>query len=362
MKNFRFSWFRHFFFRFLSLVFLLVILGFLLFVFIDILTQVQDVFDSKTTWKIWAEYYTCLLSYRLNALIPFSIAAATALLLPRIVRSNELIPLLNAGLSLQKVMVPFICVTVLLSCVLWINSQCIYPKAIQKYRNIVDTDFGRDTLSEKESKLGIIFFKEGSRLFFKEHDAKEQVLHDTFWVRSLDCALHIEHLYYFEDRIPEGHYVDVIERNHTGKMVKTSAYPFCELPELSLTKQTIKIAQTDPRDLSIACLATQLVRFGSSSSERATDVVICFFQKLFFPLLACLAFLIPAPFCLSFERRIPQALLLFSSLASLFCLQIFLETASVLARAAPSYALYILLFPWIAVFYGVRCSLRRITA
>lgn len=342
--------------------FILVILAFLLFVFIDLLTHIQDVFDSKTTWKTWIEYYTCLLSYRLNALIPFSVAAATALLLPRIVRGNELIPLLSAGLSLQKIMAPFIFVTILLSCFLWINSQYIYPKAVQKYRQISDTDFGRHTPSEEESKLGIIFFKEGSRLFFKEHNSKEQVLQDTFWVRSLNCVLHIEHLNYFEDRIPEGHYVDVIERNNDGKMVKTTSYPFCELPELFLTKKTIKIAQTDPRDLSITELATQLVRFGSSSSERATDVIICFFQKLFFPLLACLAFLIPAPFCLSFERRIPQTLLLFLSLASLFCLQIILETASVLARAAPTYALFILLFPWVMVFYFVRQSIRHITA
>lgn len=362
MKRFFSTWARHFFFRFLLLVTLLVGLAYLLFVFVDLLSHVKDVADPKTEWSTWGAYYLCIFSFRLHVLVSFSIAAATALLLPRIVRGNELIPLLNAGVSLKQICIPFIAVTGVAAGILWINTQFIYPKAMQKYHLISDTDFGREKIHSAPSKLGIVFFRQGSRLFFKDHNEKEERLKDTFWVRSFDCVLHIEDLNYYEDRIPEGHFVDVIERNPSGKMVKTASYDFCELPELELTKETIFLAQTDPRDLSLTQLGSQLIRFGSSSSERANEVTICFMQKLLFPLLACLAFLIPAPFCLSFERRLPQALLLFVSLASLFCLNIIFETTTVLARAAPNHAIGILLVPWLFVSFFVWRSFQRLNA
>ena len=145
-------------------------------------------------------------------------------------------------------------------------------------------------------------------------------------------------------------------------MVKTASYPSCELPELQLTKEIIRFAQADPRDLSLSQLGIQLARFGSSSSERANEVTISFIQKLLFPLLACLAFFIPAPLCLSFERRLPQALLLFISLASLFCLNIMFETTSVLARAAPTHAVGILLVPWLFILFFVWRLFQRLTS
>lgn len=362
MKRYISTWAKHFFFRFLGLVTLLIGLAFLLFVFVDLLSHIKDVADPKTEWSTWGAYYLCLLSYRLNALIPFSIAAATALLLPRIVRGNELIPLLNAGISLKRITLPFIAVACIATCFLWINTQFIHPKAMRTYNTISETDFGRKSVHQTPSRLGIIFFSGGGRLFFREHHAKEERLVDTFWVKSFDCVFHIEDLHYFEDRSPEGRFVDVIERNGAGKMLKTASYPFCELPELQLTRETIEFARADPRDLSLSQLATQLVRFGPSSSERANEVTISFLQKLLLPLLACLAFFIPAPLCLSFELRLPQTVLLFVSLASLFCLNIFFETAAVLARAAPTHAVGILLVPWLFVIFFVWRSFQRLSA
>lgn len=360
MKKFSSTWSRHFFFRFLALVLLLVCLADLLFIFIDLLSHIKDVVDPKTEWKTWISYYLCILSIRLHVLVSFSIAAATALLLPRIVRRNELIPLLNAGVSLKRITLPFFAVTVVAAGLLWINTQYIFPKAIQQYHLISDTNFGRENIHQTPSQLGVIYFRGGSRLFFKHHNAKEESLKDTFWVKSFDCVLHIENLKYYEDRNPEGYFVDVVERNPSGAMIKTASYDFCELPELHLTKEIIRFAQTDPRDLSLSQLALQLFRFGPSSSERANEVTITFVQKLLFPLLACLAFFIPAPLTLSFERRLPQALLLFISLASLFCLNIILETTTVLARAAPTHAVGILLVPWLFVFFFVWRSFQRL--
>lgn len=348
-------WYRYFFFRFFFLVLSLTMLTFSLFVLADILTHIKDIFDETTTWKTWGTYYLCLLFYRLDVLIPFSIATATTLLLPRLLRNNEFIPLMNSGLSLTQILKPFVAVTILASGILWLNEQCVYPKVIARYHEIVKSDFGREALPSDPIRLGTVFLKGGSRLFFNVHNPKARCIDDVFWVRSADCAIHIEKLYYFTDRIPEGHGVDVIERDQKGTMVKTASYPFCELSELQFNQETLRIASTDPKELSIFQLAALATHSGSSQSLRSTENTLALLLKLLSPLLAWLAFLFPAPLCLRFEHRIPQAILVFLSLAALFCFHLIMHATMVLGRAPFFGSTIIVILPWaLALFFTFR--------
>jgi lipopolysaccharide export system permease protein len=349
------TWWRYFFIRFGLLSIALCAITFGLFVFADLLAHIKDVFDSDTSWETWASYYTSMLSCRLDVLIPFSLTAATALFIPRIVRRNELIPLLNAGVSLQQIFRPFLVTAVLGSCVLWFNTQWIFPYATRIHHTITESDFGRKTIHDEQTRLGVVLFPEGSRLFFYQHDPVNKKITDVFWVRSPDCVLHIEQLAYFNDRPPEGRGVDVIERDAKGRMKKTSSYPFCELSQLQFTKGTVKMSTADPRDLSITQLGTLMSRFGICRSERAVETTAAFYTKLFFPLLALLGVLIPAPFCFRFERKYPQALLVFGSLAVLFCFQLVIHASVVLARLPVVRPSPILIAPWAAaLFFGMR--------
>ena len=145
------------------------------------------------------------------------------------------------------------------------------------------------------------------------------------------------------------------ERDAKGRMKKTASYPFCELSQLQFTKETVKMSTADPRDLSITQLGTLMSRFGVCRSERAIETTVAFYTKLFFPLLALLGVLIPAPFCFRFERRYPQALLVFGSLAVLFCFQLVIHASVVLARLPIVRPSPILIAPWAAaLFFGMR--------
>lgn len=350
------KWSRYFFVRFLLTTASLTFLAYLLFVLVDMLSHIKDLFDTKTNLSCWLTYYLCLLSYRLDLLLPFSLAVSTTLLIPRMVRNNELIPLLNAGISLRQVCLPFLVVAFLSSAILWINNQYTYPNASRKYRQIVESDFGRKSTSEVTQRLGVVLFSGGSRLFFGSCNNRIQRIDDAFWVRSPEYIVHIECLHYFRDRPPEGLGVDVIERSRSGELLKTASYEFCELPELILSKESVRVAMSQPKDLSLTQLATVMKYLGSSKSRYATEATLAFYQKFLGPLLAILAFVIPAPLCLRFERRLSQPLLVFIALSSLFCFQLVVQACTVLARSSfPCPMSILLILPWaIALFYGIR--------
>lgn len=351
------TWWRHLFVRFGLLVVSLAALAFGLFVFVDAITHVKDIFDPQTTWTTWETYYLCLLCIRAGVVLPFAVVTATALLIPQLVRSNSFIPLLNAGVSLQKIVRPFFTVTLLVSCLLCINTQYFLPKALRHQHRISDSDFGRESVKEETARLGVVLFPEGSRLFFCQHDPVKKQIDDSFWVRSPDCILHIERLQYFKDRAPEGRGVDVIERDQHGQMQKTASYPFLELSQLQFTKETVKLAMSDPRHLSLSQLGSLVSRFGNSRSERATETTIAFFSALFFPLLTWLALLIPAPLCFRFERRFPQIFIVFASLASLFCFLLIIHASQILARIPIVRPSLVLVLPWACALF---MSFRRL--
>jgi lipopolysaccharide export system permease protein len=328
-------WYRYFFFRFLFFILFLSAICFSLFIIADLLSHIKDVVDPKTKWSCWGLYYLSMLSYRLDMLLPFSIACTTAIVLSRRIRNNELIPLLNAGLSLRAISRPFFAVSVLCSL--------------------------KESLKESSNQLGIVLGKKGSRLFFAQHNKKLQELHDIFWVRSPDTVLHIEKLSYFSDRPPEGFYVDLIKRDSKGRMHKVTSYDSLELPELSLSQKELKMATANPHELSIFQLAYLVPRFGASQSERAIESSIALYQKSLFPLLALLAFLIPAPFCLRFEKKVPQAVLLFFSLAVLFSYLIIVQAFVVLVRAPICLPTLILLLPWAVAFLISRHRMASLT-
>jgi lipopolysaccharide export LptBFGC system permease protein LptF len=348
-------WWRYFFIRFGFFVASLSFIAFILFVFTDAVAHIKDIFDPTTSWHALESYYLCMLSIRLGVILPFALATATAILIPRIVKRNELIPLQNAGISLQRIAWPFCTVALLSSFLLWGNAEYILPTAMSQYIKITDSDFGRKQTREDPARLGVIHFEDGSRLFFSKHDGAKKQIDDAFWVRSPDCVFHIEQLLYYRDRCPEGHGVDIIERAPSGRMHKTSSLPLCRLQQLKVTHGTIRMAMSDPRTLSLSNLRQLVSCLHSSHSERAIETSVAFYSQLLHPLLALLAVLIPAPLCFRFERQYPQAIIVFVSLAALFCFLLVVHASVILARIPGAHPAPILILPWAAaLLLGLR--------
>jgi lipopolysaccharide export LptBFGC system permease protein LptF len=343
-------WWRFFFLRFFLLVTALVVIAYGLFVFIDLVEHGKEFFDKGTPFKIWRTYYLSMFIYRLDTLIPFAIATATAITIPKLVINNELLPLLNAGVSLRNIIRPFLAVTAVAGALLWLNYEFAYPRAIVHYRRCSSSDFGKKEIKEDPSRLGVVLFKEGSRLFFNSHNPSTKTLSDVFWVRSSNCVLHIEKLNYFLNRQPEGYGVDVIERQQSGDMQKTATYPFCELPELNFTRNTLRLATADPKELSPLQLASLVSGFGKCTSQRTCETIIALWQKILIPFLALFAFAMPLPLCLRFEKRYPQALLVFTSLISLFLFLLITQAFSIFARIPFVPPTPVILAPYIAMF------------
>ena len=125
------TWWRYLFARFGLLIVTLTGIAFGLFIFVDLLAHVKDIFNPETSKRTWLLYYASLLSTRASVVVPFAVVTATALFIPRLIRNNELVPLMTAGISLQQILRPLLATTFVASLLLFINNQWVLPEALQ---------------------------------------------------------------------------------------------------------------------------------------------------------------------------------------------------------------------------------------
>lgn len=356
IQEFKKIWFRFFFKRELKLFSGCLLLLFLLFVLTDLMGHVQELVDHHSNVSMWTEYYISLLSIRFDTLVPFSLLISTTLLLTSISKKNEMIPLLNGGLSISRQIRPFFMVAFIAMFLMWSNAQWFYPSAVKSYDYIKETDFGKEKLSTADlQKMGTIYLQDGSKLFFQKSDPAKQKLYDVFWISNSGTILHIEELSYVDNQPPEGILVDIIERSPSNIATKTKSYQKTTLNEIQLSQKDVDMATLPPKHLSITELFAMTIRTFHSSGEKANDIFIMLMLKLLSPLTCLLAIIVPIPYCLSFQREKHPVLFLFFFLAGLFIFHLTVQTCTILARIPNFPSLFFLVLPWaVAGYFSIK--------
>ena len=321
---------------------------FALFVITDLMSHVKDIFNPETDKYLWLQYYGALFSRRFDTLIPFSLLISSTILFSSIAKKNEQIPLLNGGLSMKRQLLPFFIVAILAMFAMWINGQYLYPEAVQRNDYISETAFGKnkEDAIDIQKRMGTMYLKDGSKLFFQQNDQANKRLLDVFWMPNHNTILHMETLSYKNPLSFTGTLVDILERDGAGVVQKTKTLLSKEMKEIQFLEEEIIIASSPARYMSLSQLLQMIIRMRGSSSEKASDIFITLLLKLLNPLTCLLTVSLPISYCFCFTKdRHPVVLLLFF-IATLFLFQLFVQTSTVLARIPHMPSFLFLITPW----------------
>jgi lipopolysaccharide export LptBFGC system permease protein LptF len=312
----------------------------------DLMVRVKDIFDPATNKLLWLQYYLAMFSRRFDTLIPFSLLISSTILFSSIARKNEQIPLLNAGLSMKRVVFPFFSVAIISMIAMWINGQYVFPIAIQTHEYISEISFGKETELPSRDKMGTMYLSDKSKLFFQQNDPSKKQLYDVFWIPNHNTILHMETLSYSTPLAPEATLVDTLERDDSGVVTKTKTTPLQVLKDLHISEEDVSMAAYPARYMSLSQLLKMIIRMGASSSEKAGDIFITLLLKLLTPFTCLLTVALPINYCLRFNKERHPVLLLFFFIAALFIFQLFVQTSTVLARIPNMPSFLLLSLPW----------------
>ncbi len=253
-------------------------------------------------------YYLYQFTKRADILIPIGMLIAVVKVLTTSNLRNEIVALVVGGISLKRLMYPFLLAAGASSCLLYLNFQFLQPLSLDRLHTFEENFFKDRAKETATQRVHSLILQDNSLLLYQSYDQKTRALFDAYWLKSSDQLYRIKTLYPFTPT-PLGNYVDILVRSSQGEIERTERHTRFLFPEMKFDNKILFTTTYPPRWQSITQLFQNLrwkhTAFGMGKmSDQEAQIATCFFYKLIIPLTPLLTVLAIAPLCLCFGRSL----------------------------------------------------------
>ncbi len=342
-------WERTIYRKTLQTFFLFLTLFYLFYSFVDYSTHINDFLKENRIQLIdLVSYYGYQFIKRAELLIPLALLIATIKQLTGMNLRNELLALQASGLSFHKICRPILCIASCAVIFSALSAQYLIPTAhsyIDKF-----SDEHLHTSHNKEASIHVIHLKDDSKLLYQT--IRDGQFFDLFWVRSTDDIFRIKYLT-CDPINPIGTYVDHLERNDEGMLIKTESFERLEFKGIAWDKKMPRRGYIATETRSIQELFSLLAKKTNSYSHN--DLLSQLLFKLTMPFFSLLVVIAISPFCVKSSRSLPLFMLYAIALFSFIAFFTFMDASLILGEnsvLSPFYAIVLpfgsisLLFLW----------------
>ena len=296
------------------------------FVLVDLSIHGVRFFSKETTHFFeLLLYYMRLFATHLDLFLPLSFLLAFLKILFDLNHHLELVALQMAGLSKQKLLLPFLLFALLLSGACYANNQWFSPKAT----------FAAQIFKEGYSKHGkkrahrehfqAIAMEDDSELIYRKFDSEQKALYDVFWIRSQSEIWHIKKLS-IASMPPKGFWIDRMQRTPKLEMIETFEERI--FSEISLSEDSSPKPFIPFESRSLSTLFYDALYASSDIASVQTHL----HYKLALPLLSPLLLVMIAPFATRFSRHLPAFLIAAISLFFFIALKVLFDSLMILGE------------------------------
>jgi lipopolysaccharide export system permease protein len=285
------------------------------------------------------QYYVSQIIIEANILIPAALLLGTIKVLCSANQRRELIALMAGGISIKRVVGPFLFLGCICTALLFINTQFFIPLSKQILQEMTGTS--QHKRLSRSSAVNVIYLNDNSKMIYQDFDAHKNVYFDLYWIRSSDDLYHMKHLLSSASP-PQGLFVDHIERDPFGYLTKTESFSEMNFPQLHLSANDLREKNTPLINLSLSQLLGKL-SWGELISQNELATVFLF--KILMPFLCLLAVLIPAPYCMRYDRNLPVFFLYAVGIFSFIAFYTLMQSVYILSISRYS-SPWILLLPF----------------
>jgi lipopolysaccharide export system permease protein len=112
-----------------------------LFILFDVFSNVSEFNESQTPFILIVRYYFCMIAPTMQYLLPASMLLATLYTLWQFSKSSELVAMRACGISLRRILTPFILAGILTSLMLSLSFETFIPTTYEWAVSLSDNDF-----------------------------------------------------------------------------------------------------------------------------------------------------------------------------------------------------------------------------
>lgn len=350
---FSYIWERYFFKEFCKVLLLFVVCFYGLYILIDYSNHTTNFHHHQSSfqWKEFFVYYLCEFIKRSEVLIPFALIITTVKTLCNLNVRNELVALLSSGISMQKLLRPFVFIGLFFTLILYLNTEFFLPKALKSLRLIQDSN-SRLRRGLGDHPVQYILLDDDTRLIYQNYNSSTNSFYDAFWIKNIDEVYRFKLLYsnLEKDGVAFGENVEHLKRNGKGELIEIEYFEKKNLPELKFNQKTLFETVTPVEEKSFTQLIQNYPKDDVKLSEKEATIKSVFYYKLFMPWLCLLAVIGPAPYCVRFNRMVPLFFIYACSIFGLGAFYLVMESAELLGERLVLNPLLALGVPFVTVF------------
>lgn len=343
-------WQRYFLKEVLKVFFFITFCFYSLYILIDYATHSSARHHhTMMGWMELIQYYANEWVLRADVLVPFALMVATIRTLCDLNIHNELVALRASGISLKKLLSPFLMIGLIFTALIFVNTQWLLPNAMEGTRHIHDQKELLKNTKQEKFIVQHIELKDQTTLLFQTYDFNESHFFDAYWLPSFDEVWRFHYLRPYEIP-PKGIKVDKLKRRDDGSLYKEKSFTERSFPEMRFNKKILLDTLTPSKELSISTLWKRLPKSKEFESEKEAEITTTFFYKIAVPWLCFLAVLAPAPFCVRYGRTHPIFFIYSLSLFALVGCYLVFNSALILGSRQVFNPMIAIGFPFFIVF------------
>lgn len=310
----------------LKVFFGIVLALFLFFSIANLTAELKTFYAPNIRFYQIVAYQGAFFAEILPVLIPFVLLIASLKVYCSLASHKELVALTSGGISKQAIVRPLILVGCFLCLFLYVGEQWIFPYSSQ-WKATFNSEYLKKEAARKISQITLP--NDAGEIIFSKYQPSTDSLIDAYWLKSAQEIWHFK-----EIDLPSrlGHFADhLVQQEGKWRVIES---------ETSMTALPAAIATNKIRSQLVSIEAIPFSKLIERSKfslkkipNRSAKITTRFYHQLFLPMTCLFAVIIPAPFCLNFNRQYkPLSLFLWTLLGGI-CYLILVDVSCVLSRA-----------------------------
>ncbi|HUI10328.1 MAG TPA: LPS export ABC transporter permease LptG [Bacteroidota bacterium] len=141
--------------QFLSTAAFSLVAVLLVFIVIDVMEKLDDFIDKQATWGIIIQYYIFFIPEIIKLIIPVAMLLASLFVTARLSTQNEITAMKSSGISLYRIMAPYVAVALVVSALSVYFNGWVVPLANQKKFSIERVYLHKDVVNASGANIYI---------------------------------------------------------------------------------------------------------------------------------------------------------------------------------------------------------------
>ncbi|MBD3285602.1 LptF/LptG family permease [candidate division WOR-3 bacterium] len=224
-----------------------------------------------------ALYYFYDLPATMGLLLPVGFALGVFLVIGRLIRSNELLPLLASGVNIYRIFAVFFVVSVIVAGLAFLEVEYISTRARGEFIDHKVANIEGRKPSKKNYRNHVFYLSQGGRRYYirqlrvSDSLAKDWVIWELSPERRIKRTIKIPVVRYTSEGVWQGESVEV--RDFTGSEMDYVKYPERLMPEITETPAELGVRRKSIEEMRLGELRDYIHRMELAGSKVAEERV-----------------------------------------------------------------------------------------